>query len=111
MRSLKPLPEQFVRIILEISLDNSQMEIIKKGKVASNMDDRWVIIYNEPYVYFHRSWTGNCIYMARIEKYKETFNLVEVLVNAVPNQYKYTNDEEELFRFRQIFQLFLDNNL
>jgi hypothetical protein len=30
------------------------------------MDDRWFIFFESDWLYFHRSWTGDCIFAVRL---------------------------------------------
>jgi hypothetical protein len=41
------------------------------------MDDRWFIFSEMDWLYFHRSWTGRCIFQIRFKTQKGIYKIVE----------------------------------
>jgi hypothetical protein len=39
---------------------------IRNGLIPLGMEDQWFIFYEEPYLYFHRSWTGRPCYRLKL---------------------------------------------
>lgn len=39
---------------------------IRKGHVPHDMDDKWFIRFEHPYLNFHRSWTGQGVYRVEL---------------------------------------------
>ena len=37
------------------------------GHIPEDMDDKWFIFFEKGWLYFHRSWTGACIYGVRLD--------------------------------------------
>jgi hypothetical protein len=109
MIELKDFPEQFVKLPIEKQLSDDQMSKVLLGKKPLDMDHRWIIYYNDGFLYFHRSWTGNCIYKIKIDKSNYAAKIVEVLVNTNPKEYKYSNIPEEINHFNQLFDSFLQS--
>jgi hypothetical protein len=64
-----------------------QFAWLKQGVVPRDMDDRWFVFYEAPWLYLHRSWTGNALFQARFEERATGAALVEALVNRDPAQY------------------------
>ncbi len=42
--------------------DTEQFGCLKIGLIPQQMEDKWFIYYEEPHLYFHRSWTGQPVY-------------------------------------------------
>jgi len=40
---------------------------MRQGFVPADMDDRWFIFFEDGWLYFHRSWTGACIFGLRLD--------------------------------------------
>jgi len=36
------------------------------GLVPEEIEDKWFIYWEDDTLFFHRSWTGNCIYVSPI---------------------------------------------
>jgi hypothetical protein len=73
----------------------TEFERIKEGLVPGSMDDKWFVFYEEPWLYFHRSWTGYCVYQVRFESAGEDARVAEVLVSREPEQYRETDDSRD----------------
>lgn len=44
------------------SFDEQQVARLKEGLVPKEMEDKWFIYYEDPHLFFHRSWTGQPVY-------------------------------------------------
>ena len=42
-------------------------EAILAGHKPTDMDDRWFIYSEDGWIYFHRSWTGACIFALKLD--------------------------------------------
>ena len=63
----KRLPFKNVRLVpyaREFSPD--QFERLRLGLLPQAMEDKWFIYFEEPYLYFHRSWTGQAVYRVKV---------------------------------------------
>ena len=65
------------------------------GLLPKAMEDKWFIYVENDKLYFHRSWTGNCIYVISIEKSANVVALTNTYVNRDQSQYKETDIEED----------------
>jgi len=45
-----------------------QFARLKLGLVPRQMEDKWFIYYEEPHLFFHRSWTGQPVYRLTLRK-------------------------------------------
>ena len=43
------------------------MVLLKKGIVPEQMEDKWFVYYDAPYLFLHRSWTGKPIYRVALK--------------------------------------------
>ena len=72
------------------------MESIRRGVVPQQMEDKWFIYWQHDTLFFHRSWTGNCIYVVRFVAEGDTARMVEAKVNRDTEQYTETDDEADV---------------
>lgn len=110
MQNLKPFPDSFFTLELKKELADSEFAKVKEGSLPENQDDRWIIYYDLPWLYFHRSWTRNCIYKIHITNEKASCFIDKVLINGDKNQYKY-EESKELDQFLEIFDLFVNSKI
>jgi hypothetical protein len=40
------------------AFDAEQFARLKEGLIPQTMEDKWFVYYEEPQLFFHRSWTG-----------------------------------------------------
>jgi hypothetical protein len=45
-----------------------EFSVLRKGLVPAAMEDKWFIYYDEPYLFFHRSWTGLAVYRVTLSQ-------------------------------------------
>ena len=60
-KTLDP-PETRTELDFTESYNRSDFERIKRGLVPEEMEDKWFIFFEEPWLYFHKSWTGIGVY-------------------------------------------------
>jgi hypothetical protein len=68
---------------------------MQRGVLPQEMEDKWFIYWENDALYFHRSWTGFCIYVARFTTQGECHRMIEADVNRDPEQYGQTSDERD----------------
>ena len=91
VRPMSPLHEQlpFAR-----TFTREEYDVIARGLVPAGMDDRWFIFLENNQLYFHRSWTGTCIYQVTLDRTdSDSIVVTEALVNRDPDEYKTADDE------------------
>ena len=81
-----PMPAAWERIDLAASYTAEEFERLAAGEIPESMEDKWFILYEVPWLYLHRSWTGYCIYQVRFEPDAEGMRVAEVRVNRDPAQ-------------------------
>ncbi len=91
----EPLPERRTAIVLDRTYTGEEMEKIRKGLVPEVMEDKWFIYWKDGKLFFHRSWTGFCIYVVRFAEQDGLWRMVQAEVNRDPGQYRETSDERD----------------
>lgn len=59
------------------------------------MEDKWFVYWTDDALYFHRSWTGICVYLVRFARDGDVWKMVTAEVNRNPEQYTETSDERD----------------
>jgi hypothetical protein len=105
-RDLQPLPSSRSRLDLQSEFSSAEYERLALGLVPQAMEDKWFIYLEEDVLYFHRSWTGICVYEVRLSKDGDKYSVIEAQVNRDPDQYTETDQS-----YDGSLVLFLINNL
>jgi len=80
---------------------------MKRGLIPRQMEDKWFIYFEEPWIYFHRSWTGPCIYGIRFESSTTGVLAVESWVSRDSTQYRETRTEYDQLIAKFLVDAFL----
>ena len=83
---IEPFPSFCKAIVIEEIYTKTEFERITMGLIPQQMEDKWFIFYEEPWLYLHRSWTGFCIFKVCFEVVDEYAAVTEALVNREPTQ-------------------------
>ncbi len=90
-----PMPATRAVLPLDRQFEGSDMAAIRRGLIPEEMEDKWFIYWSRNRLYFHRSWTGICIYVVRFKCDDAGGTAVEALANRDPAQYLETDDERD----------------
>jgi hypothetical protein len=90
-----PLPSMRSTIRLDRVFSLQEMKCISGGLVPEQMEDKWFIYCQECTLYFHRSWTGVCIYSVKFTIEGDNYRMIEADVNRDPEQYQETSEEKD----------------
>jgi hypothetical protein len=66
--------------------------MMRAGVKPREMEDKWFVYWEGNDLYFHRSWTGICIYRVRFQVEDMGAKAVVAIANRDPEQYKNTDD-------------------
>ena len=88
----EPMPEQHETFVLNRTISDEQMNVLRRGNIPQAMEDKWFWFMEGSTLWAHRSWTGHCIF--RVD-FKEDGHHT-VVVNRDPKQYKCTSIEEDM---------------
>ena len=67
-RETKDMPDECENFIVNMPLTDEQIFQIKLGFYPRNMDKKWFVYAEGDDVYFHRSLSGECIFIVRLGK-------------------------------------------
>ncbi len=91
----EPLPEARTRIAYARGFDSDEHARVTRGLVPRETEDKWFVYHQAPWLYFHRGWTGICIYAVRLRPECEGSAVEEAWVNRAPEQYRETDDAHD----------------
>jgi hypothetical protein len=111
-KEVKLLSEKHTRLHLNRIFTEKEFQKISLGLIPQAMEDKWFIFLEDNILYFHRSWTGECIYQITFIKQENSYLPKEVLVCRDSEKYQFTSDsyDEKLLLFL-IENLLLDKNV
>lgn len=92
---IEDLPQQRATILLDRTFSLEEMVRIRKGLVPERMEDKWFIYWSDSDLFFHRSWTGFCIYIAHFATEGDCWKMLQADVNRDPKQYTETFGERD----------------
>ena len=91
-KKVLPMPASKSRLSFNRDFTQEEYDLIALGLIPHSMDEKWLIFLEDDRLYFHRSWTGTCVYQLRLENNGGNYSVAEAWVNRDPNQYKGTDD-------------------
>ena len=71
-----------VPIPLSLEIYKGQIERISKGLIPQAMEDKWFIYFEEPYLFLHRSWTGQPVFKLKFVESPIGYSVSEALLSA-----------------------------
>lgn len=105
MRKLKEFPTEFIKININLNLSRAALEKAINYQ-PYGMDEKWHIYVEDDTIYFHRLFTGYCIYKVKMNDTKD--KLIEFSINNNPEQYKFKSIEYDLGLFNTIVDIVLN---
>jgi CRISPR/Cas system CMR subunit Cmr4 (Cas7 group RAMP superfamily) len=88
-----PLPKEHAEMDFERTFSETEFQKIVQGILPEQMEDKWFIFFENNHIYFHRSWTGFCLFVLELDSQRR---VVKTLVNRNPEQFKNNNEQEDL---------------
>ena len=83
----EPMPEEHVVLSFQHEYSPGDYEKIQYGVIPEQMEDKWFIYFEENKLHCHRSWTGNCLYIAEFEVSERSSKITKLTVNRDREQY------------------------
>jgi len=102
--SRKTLPPPAERESLQLGLlfSDDEGERIRRGHIPKDMDDKWFIFFEDGWLYFHRSWTGHCIYGVRLDGSPSGVRVIEAWASRNKDEYNSPGVETDLRMIEQL---------
>jgi hypothetical protein len=92
---VSPLPEIRTELGFAESYTTAEFEVIKRGLIPEEMEDKWFVFFEEPWLYFHRSWTGAGIYGVEFQSSAEGATVVASWVSRDAKRYEAARTEHD----------------
>jgi hypothetical protein len=89
---IKPLPKKRSLISADRQFTLAEMNRVKRGYIPMAMEEKWFVFFKSNRLYFHRSWTGYCVFVAHFKRRQEGFVLH--LIEANRNRRQYTEQDD-----------------
>lgn len=86
------MPATIASLSLNQAYTAEEFSIIACGFVPKEMEDKWFVFMQDNTLFFHRSWTGFCIYKVVFEQNNAEYVVREAFVNRDLKQYKRTDN-------------------
>ena len=90
----KPLPRRRTTIPLDRTFSQDELNILRRGLIPAQMEDKWFIYWKDDALYFHRSWTGDCIFIVQFVVEDGTGKMVRAEVRYIPKRNNPNADKE-----------------
>jgi hypothetical protein len=78
----KPMPPERSAVPFERTFSSDEWQKVVRGVVPRQMEDKWLVYTEGRTIFFHRSWTGYCIYQLSVEQQGDTWAVREAIVNG-----------------------------
>ena len=101
-----PLPERRDHLSFEHRYSSDEFARLCEGVIPQEMEDKWFVYFEEPWLYLHRSWTGFCVYQVRFAPTEDTASVAEVLVSRDPEEYTETDSTRDTLRLAYLLDSF-----
>lgn len=90
------MPKKHVNLGMNREFSEYESYLINKGVIPKDMDDKWFIFRRGDKLFFHRSWTGFCIYEVTLQMREARIYFSHCSINRNPKQYGGKNDAHDL---------------
>lgn len=70
----------------------AEYDIICRGLIPVEMEDKWFVFLEAHTLYFHRSWTGHCVYQLEFQPTPTRHEVVRALVASDDDMYHRSSD-------------------
>lgn len=83
----QPLSEKTILLPYNKSFNAQEYELLSYGFIPDSMEDKWFIYLENDVIYFHRSWTGICVFQIYLEKTFDGCQIKEAWVTSGNNSF------------------------
>jgi hypothetical protein len=91
------MPAERTTLSVDLTFDDTVFAKLAAGDVPKQMEDKWFIYYEQPWLHLHRSWTGFCVYQVRFATNGDRHRVVEAIANRNPAQYREQSESQDAF--------------
>lgn len=101
------MPEKHARLSASWLFTRKEFEQMTRGLIPEQMEDKWFIYFEDNWLYFHRSWTGYCIFQVKFRERDEKKEIDQILVSRDVEQYRDSSDEHDLLLLKYLIDSLL----
>ena len=105
--NIKPCSKKRATIQLQREFSADEIEKIQFGVIPEEMEDKWFIYWEDDTLYFHRSWTGICLYVVRFSLSQNGATMISAEVNRDRREYKNTDESHHEALIQYLIDLLL----
>jgi hypothetical protein len=106
----KAMPDSVVALPFDKTYSIAEFGVLSRGCIPKEMEDKWFVFMDDNTLFFHRSWTGLCIYKVIFEKNADRYVAVAAFVNQDPDEYNCSNSNYETTLLTWLIESFLLHN-
>jgi hypothetical protein len=77
------------------SFSPREYEILRRGLIPAEMEDKWFVFWEADSLFFHRSWTGHGIYQVTFRPSSRGFDVSHAAVATEVDYYRRGSDHDE----------------
>ena len=92
---------------IDINLSINELKLFEVGMFSAEMEDKWNVFVIGDYMYWAHSWTDDCIYKIKVNRYKEFINLEKGFVTRDKMQFGSDDIENDKILFLRLLQAYL----
>ncbi len=104
------IPDLKAKLSIDRVFTKEEYESISWGLIPQETEEKWFIYLEDNWLYFHRSWTGFCIYQLRLEKIDNNYKVTEAWVNRDSKQYTGDNESYDTKFLLFLINMIIQNN-
>ena len=101
-RSRRDMPSRYEDFYLGLEITSAEKEILEYGHIPMEMEDHWYMYYEDDVIHYHRSWTGYCMFEAKVEPCEDHYIVSECRVNRYPGHNRGTDVEYDKYWLAQL---------
>lgn len=84
---ISPMPSKQIKVSIALEVSAEEMRQAGMGLIPREMEDRWFMYCNGGHMYWHRSWSGYCIFDAVYVHKGDGFLFTSLHINGSTQQY------------------------
>jgi hypothetical protein len=82
-------------LVYQARFTQDEYAIIRRGLVPEEMEDKWFVFWEASSLFFHRSWTGHCVYQVELRPSEDGCEVAQAAVSTDPEHYRRSSDQYE----------------
>jgi hypothetical protein len=88
-------PGSMAPLRYQATFTQEEYATIRRGLIPVEMEDKWFVFWETDSLFFHRSWTGHCVYRAEFRPSGDRFEVAQATVTTDFEHYRRSSDRHE----------------